>query len=555
MKFDKQTIVAVTLCVLGYIGYEIHLNKKYPKRYDKSYEKVGGLTEKTGQKNEIKSLTTGGQRSLRPLVDKKITFLSEEDLTIQTKTTTYKFDQKTGGLILIQLKDYKNSKEDDLPVNLAEDGPFIIQPNTRKTLEPYSQGYAAKRSGNTISFHRKNNGWGLEHEIKFDNEGYGGTATFSWINETSEHLPLERIVFAGQNVATSQKTSTFLPGIPTGRPAIITSYSKGEVERSDVIDLCKEKKDNVLVQKAQSFNLNFFGIDRHYFLNALIPGGEERSYEFLKFKGGENSPCEFQLFTSSASEMIKPKEKIVSSYKLWFGPKQTEVFESDAPILKSSLDFGWFEAFATPLLFALRLIHQWVNNWGVAIIILTVLLKTLLYPLTKSSHTSMQKTKEHQPEVNKIREKFKGDPQRMQQEIMALYKKHKINPMKGCLPILPTIPIFFAFYRVLSLSIELRLAPFFGWIEDLSVADPYYITPILLGGLMFLQQKLTPNAGMDKTQERMMMMMPLVFCIFMITLPAGLVLYMLTNSIVTILQQYWMNKTTLASKQQKLARI
>ena len=147
-----------------------------------------------------------------------------------------------------------------------------------------------------------------------------------------------------------------------------------------------------------------------------------------------------------------------------------------------------------------------------------------------------------QPEMNKLREKFKDDPQRQQRELMAFMSQNKVNPFKGCLPILPQIPVFIAFYNVLSQSIELRHAPFYGWLQDLAARDPYYVTPLLLGVLMFIQQKLTPNPGMDKNQERIMLMMPIIFTFMMLSLPAGMVLYMMTNTIVSILQQQWLNR-------------
>jgi YidC/Oxa1 family membrane protein insertase len=154
----------------------------------------------------------------------------------------------------------------------------------------------------------------------------------------------------------------------------------------------------------------------------------------------------------------------------------------------------------------------------------------------------MKRMQKFTPEINRIKEKYKDDKQAQQREMMQFLGKHKINPAKGCLPILPQIPVFIAFYNVLSQSIELRHAPFYGWIQDLSAQDPYYVTPLLLGVGMLIQQKLTPNPTMDKTQERIMMMMPIMFTFMMLTLPAGMVLYMITNTIVSILQQQWLNR-------------
>ena len=169
-------------------------------------------------------------------------------------------------------------------------------------------------------------------------------------------------------------------------------------------------------------------------------------------------------------------------------------------------------------------------------------LRLLFYPPTKKAATSAHKMKKFNPEMQRLRERYKDDPRTQQQEVMRFMAAHKLNPMQGCLPILPQIPVFLAFYRVLSSAIELRHAPFFGWIQDLSVADPYFVTPLLLGVGMFLQQKLTPMAGVDKTQEKVMLAMPLIFTVMMLTLPAGMVLYMLANTVMSIAQQQWLNR-------------
>jgi YidC/Oxa1 family membrane protein insertase len=216
--------------------------------------------------------------------------------------------------------------------------------------------------------------------------------------------------------------------------------------------------------------------------------------------------------------------------------------EAFAPELVASIDLGWFGFLAKPLFRVTQKAEQLTGNWGVAIILVTLLLKTLFFPLNRQASISMKKMNQLKPDMDRIREKFKDDKAAQQQEIMKFMTANKINPMKGCLPILPQIPVFFAFYRILSTSIELRHAPLMGWIQDLSSADPYYITPVLLGVAQFIQQKLTPTAGMDKAQERMMMMLPLVFTVMMLSLPSGMVLYMLVNTIVSIGQQKWLNR-------------
>ncbi|WP_321371232.1 membrane protein insertase YidC [uncultured Desulfuromusa sp.] len=185
----------------------------------------------------------------------------------------------------------------------------------------------------------------------------------------------------------------------------------------------------------------------------------------------------------------------------------------------------------------LKFFYNYLGNYGFAIILLTVCIKLIFWPLTQKSYKSMKGMQKLQPEMKKLREKYGSDKQKLNQEMMSFYKENKVNPMGGCLPMIIQIPVFFALYRVLLGSIELRHAPFMLWITDLSAKDPYYVTPLIMGVTMFLQQKMTPT-NMDPTQEKIMLMMPVVFTFMFLNFPAGLVLYWLTNNLLTILQQY-----------------
>jgi YidC/Oxa1 family membrane protein insertase len=188
-----------------------------------------------------------------------------------------------------------------------------------------------------------------------------------------------------------------------------------------------------------------------------------------------------------------------------------------------------------------------VHNYGVAIILLTVLVRLLFYPLTLKSQKSMKAMQRLQPQIASLKEKYKDEPAKMQQEQMALFKTHKVNPMGGCLPMLVQLPVFIALYAVLGNSIELFQAPFFGWIQDLSTKDPYYIYPVLMGVSMFVQQKLTPAVGMDPAQQKVMMFMPVLFSGMMINLPSGLTMYIFVSTLLGIFQQVMMKDKNAAS--------
>lgn len=212
--------------------------------------------------------------------------------------------------------------------------------------------------------------------------------------------------------------------------------------------------------------------------------------------------------------------------------------------LKLAVDFGVFGILAVPILRGLQFFYKWIPNYGWSIVLLTLLIRLITYPLQYKSFKSMKKMQEIQPELNRIKEKYKGDAQKMQKETMALFKKAGANPLGGCLPILIQMPVFFAFYKVLGEAMELVGAPYIFWITDLSHKDPFFVLPVLMTAAMFLQQKYTPTTTMDPTQKKIMLFMPIVFGFIMKDLPSGLVLYIFVSTLFGILQQLWVYKST-----------
>lgn len=228
-------------------------------------------------------------------------------------------------------------------------------------------------------------------------------------------------------------------------------------------------------------------------------------------------------------------------YLFYFGPRDFEIIKQAGNQLDKAIDLGFFEPISAPLRYVLHYFYGFTGNFGVAIILLTVIIKLLFWPLTQKSYASMNRMKTLQPEMQAIREKYKKDRERMNQEMMALYKEKRVNPVGGCLPMIVQIPVFFALYRVLMVDIALRHAPFAFWLTDLSEKDPYYITPLVMGATMFIQQKMTPTT-MDPTQAKMFMLMPVVFTFLFLNFPSGLVIYWLVNNVLTIAQQYMIHR-------------
>ena len=325
-------------------------------------------------------------------------------------------------------------------------------------------------------------------------------------------------------------------------------YSKGgHYEEMSAGDLDDNPKD--------AGDISYLGLCIPYFMGAVAPVNPEGAPPVKRFVSGSERG---ELMVASLVEpllSLEPGATRQVNYMIFYGPKDLKILEPLGHNLAQAVDFGWFDVIAKPFLIALNLIYDFVGNYGVAIIIITLITKLIFWPLTRKSYKSMKEMQKLQPHVKRIREKFKDDKQRMNQEIMQLYKTYKVNPAGGCLPMLVQIPVFIAFYKVLGNAIELRHAPFMLWINDLSAPDrlpigvdiPYVghglpVLTLLMGASMFLQQKMTPTTG-DPTQAKMMLMMPVVFTVMFINFPSGLVLYWLVNNLMSIGQQYYTNRS------------
>ena len=273
---------------------------------------------------------------------------------------------------------------------------------------------------------------------------------------------------------------------------------------------------------------------QHYFVSAWIPNQDEDNQLYTLTDKANNIGS---IGYRGPVTVIQPNSTETLTSKLWTGPKLQNEMGEVANHLDLTVDYGWAWFIAKPLFWLLTFIQKLVHNWGLAIICVTLVVKAILYPLTKAQYTSMAKMRMLQPKLQEMRERFGEDRQRMSQEMMKLYKDEKVNPLGGCLPLLLQMPIFIALYWTFMEAVELRHAPFFGWIQDLSAQDPYYILPILMGASMFLLQKMSPTPVADPMQQKIMNFMPLIFMVFFLWFPAGLVLYWLVSNLITIIQQ------------------
>jgi YidC/Oxa1 family membrane protein insertase len=285
---------------------------------------------------------------------------------------------------------------------------------------------------------------------------------------------------------------------------------------------------------------------QHYFFAAWIPPAEES----VTYSTQALSPAPWPRYIARAVsplQRVAPGENLTFSSRLHLGPKLQDRLAEIAPGLEYTVNYGIFTVFSKPLFWLLDKIHGFVGNWGWAIVILTILIKAAFFKLTEAQYRSTARMRKLQPRIEQLKERYGDDRQRMSQAMMELYKKEKVNPLGGCLPILVQIPIFIALYWVLLESVELRQAPFILWIDNLSVRDPYFILPLLNAAFMFATQRLTPMVGMDPLQQKMMTMMPIVFSIMFAFFPAGLVLYWATNAGLSLAQQYYITRKIAAA--------
>lgn len=366
----------------------------------------------------------------------------------------------------------------------------------------------------TYTFHRGS--YLIDVDYQLFNQGAAPLQTSAYFQITRDGKPAES---ASPSVM-GMGAVTF-----TG-PAIYTDKEK--FQKVTFTDIDKEK-----AKFATSANDGWIGLVQHYFVSAWLPKeGVAREFYIRKLNDNLYSAGVIVPFPA-----VAPGASANLGVQLYAGPQEQDKLKQIAPGLNLVVDYGWLAVIAQPIFWVMELIHRVVGNWGWSIILLTVLIKAAFFPLSAASYKSMAKMRLVTPKMTKLKEMYGDDRARLNQEMMELYKKEKINPLGGCLPILVQIPVFIALYWVLLGAVEMRNAPWLGWIADLSVKDPYYILPLIMGATMLIQTKLNPTPP-DPMQAKVMMIMPIVFTAMFLFFPSGLVLYWVVNNVLSIAQQW-----------------
>lgn len=395
-----------------------------------------------------------------------------------------------------------------------------------------------KNTGDEIVYRWGSSEVEITKRIKFNIDKYLCDVSVEVANRTGKALTeIPVLSWSGESIP--QKSSgffDFLKQAPTTNKSPVY-YLNGSVGRERSVA-------NIPGGVELSGSLYWAGLEDRYFLSAIVPRDQSSQIalnlggsDIDGVKGGRVVKSEVSLAKAS----IPPGDKVVHNFSFYAGPKEINQLKSVGVRLEEAIDYGWFSVISLPILYLLRFFNSIVRNYGLAIILLTIFIKILLQPINKKSLKSMKQMQGLQPRLKELQKKFADDKAKLNAETMQLFKAHKVNPMGGCLPMLLQFPIYIALYKVLWNSIELYQAPFFWFYRDLSAPDPYVITPLLLGVGMFFQQKLMPATSADPAQQKMMMIMPVMFTAFMIFLPVGLVVYILVNTVMSVTQQWMYN--------------
>jgi YidC/Oxa1 family membrane protein insertase len=481
-------------------------------------------------------------------------------VVIRTDLFEIELNTMGGDIRRVTMLQQHSAKDRTQPLTLLEPNPkyfFVTQtgllgeglPNHKTQYRADAKAFALAPGKDSLAVRLTAvNGSGVEvaKNFTFKRGSYEVGVTYEIANRSDKPIaPHAYFQFLRDGNAPSEEaaqTSAFAGVTTFTGPAVYTDESKFvKVEFSDI-----QKGKQAHPKKAKD---GWIAMVQHYFVSAwLPPQGLER--EYFTSRVGDN------LFTAGVVVpvgTIAPGASGSVTVPAYIGPQETDALEKVAPGLDLVVDYGWLTIIAAPLFWILKWIQGMVGNWGAAIILLTVLIKLVFYPLNAKAGRSMAQMKVLAPKMEKLKQMYGEDRQKLNQAMMELYRTEKINPLGGCLPILVQIPVFIALYWVLLASIELRHAPWMGWIQDLSAPDPYFILPVVYAVSMFVQTKLNPQPA-DPVQAKVMLMMPIMFSVFFLFFPSGLVLYWVVQNLLSILQQWHINRTLEAEAKAKARR-
>jgi len=558
---EKRTIIAIILSVLVLIIYQwLFVKPKKPAKPDvktttesKVEKPEAEKFPKLAEKAEKVELPPDEMEAVEDVVGDDI----EKKCRVETELFSIEFTNRGARVSSWKLKTYQDDEgkpleivsrkmawKNLLPLSIfiKDNGELTEKINSALFLpNTYSLKLGEIYRKSILTFrYSDGKGLNLKKELTFFNDSYIVEVK---VSSSSRELVRYAYILLGPDLGNQVRAPRrgFFAAPQAGVQSILSL--NGKINR--VKSLKGQEGEGSIKHKIYTGSIDIVGLEDNYFASLFLPSqpidqGIIMQREVIVPQSREEEVVHQTLLCGIP---LQAQEETV---KLFVGPKDYKLLSAIDPKLEAVVNFGMFSFIAKPLLFALQAINKYIHNYGFSIIILTIIIKLLFHPLTRKSYRSMKKMQTLQPKMKAIRDRYKNakkDPvlrQKMNQEIMDLYRKEGISPMGGCLPMLLQLPVLFAFYKILYVAIEIRHAPFIWWITDLSKKDPYYITPIIMGITMLIQQRSTPTVG-DPAQARMFKLMPIFFTFIFLSFPSGLVLYWLVNNLITIGEQRLIN--------------
>jgi YidC/Oxa1 family membrane protein insertase len=533
---ERRVLLAIFLCFIVLYAWQALVVKPAPKPPAGAAGRPvssSAATPSTTQENSV-TRSSAAAPAPAPDVPAVVTDQTDRDIRIESDAVIAVFTNRGGRLKSWRLKRYQDRNRQPLELIAtdlasAQPLPFSLRAGDENvTAQLNGALYQTRQSGNSVSFeYRSAAGLGATKVFTLGSTPYTVTAD---LRVAENGRPVDVAVVWGPALGDSDAQT----GRYAVKPGGIFSTG-GKVTRLTASNLAK--------QSEYDLDFDYTGVEDHYFMTvAMKPGRAKVAYQPVSIPPPPNTKDPARDFVSYG---VDPSADQALTF--YVGPKDFGTLAAIGPAYVKAINFGMFELLVVPLLKSLNWIHQYVGNYGWAIVVLTVLINVILFPLNHKSVVSMRKMQEIQPQAKAIQERYAKlkatDPakQKMNQEMMALYRERGVNPASGCIPLLLMMPVFLAFYAMLQTAIELRGAPFIGWIHDLSAPDPYYVLPVLVGISQVVQQLMTPQTGVDPAQQKMMLIMPLVLIFVFVASPAGALIYWLASTVIRIGQMQLTN--------------
>ncbi len=524
-------------------------------RWEEMFSPKQTLTPQNQSQTSSQQMSTTASDTKQPVVTVDATkqdFNSDNIKPISLDTKVFanlEISPLNGAIINAALKDYDVSLTDKSPMPLLNNktgskyiAQSIIYINNQPQKIIFTQHSVDKKTTETIvTLSAQTQGIEVVRQYIIDDTAYAITVKQSIKNTTNVPVSITFDNEITREVIPESHSFSLFDAHSYSFQGVGLSSNQKPFQKESFSDLAKSTQ-----AVGVTTNKGWAAMIQHYFVSLWLPNNPNTSFNVYANKLATNT---YQSGVKTQPVVVESSQSIENTNILYTGPTITKNLEgmvkdfgANRPDgLDKLVDYGMLSFISVIIFWLMTLIHNVVNNWGVAIILVTVLIKLLFYPLSAKSYKSMAKMRMLQPRMKKLQELYKGDRQKLGRKMMEMYKEEKVNPASGCLPILIQIPVFIALYWVLLESVQLRQAPFVFWLHDLASKDPYFILPILMGISMFVQQKISPTSA-DPMQARIMMLMPVIFTVFFASFPSGLVLYWLTNNVISIAQQWYITR-------------